>query len=88
MATVPAWRPGPPKPDPFAMPEFRGLRGERFTFVQYVSGDLELYDNARDPAQLANAACGAPRPFIADLRAASAALARCRGDACRRAEDR
>ena len=88
MTGVPAWRPGPPTQDTIAMPEFRGVRTLRHTFVQYASGDLELYDNDRDPLQLANAICTAPRTFVDDLGAASAVLASCRGAACRRAEDR
>ena len=88
MAGVPLWPPGPPTQDTIAMPEFRGLRTARHTFVQYVSGDMELYDNGRDPLQLANGICTAPRAFVEELSAASAVLATCRGAACRRAEDR
>lgn len=76
MAGVPAWRPGPPSLDTIAMPEFRGLRGEHVTFVQYASGDLEFYDNARDPLQLGNAVCRLPAASVDALSAASAGAPR------------
>jgi hypothetical protein len=47
------------------MPEFRGLRSEHATFVQYASGDLEFYDNARDPQQFENAVCRLPAAAVA-----------------------
>ena len=70
------------------MPELRGLRDTRFTFVQYASGDLELYDDRADPSQLRNAVCGPARARLPDLRRQAAALTTCRGAACRAAEDR
>jgi arylsulfatase A-like enzyme len=38
------------------VPTYCGLRTERHVFVRYVTGEEELYDLARDPAQLENLA--------------------------------
>jgi N-acetylglucosamine-6-sulfatase len=83
------------------LPDFRGLRSERYTFVEYLDGNgnriadtdrFELYDNVADPFQLENLcdgdpdACGDARRK-AELVARVADLAGCRGSACRAAED-
>ena len=41
---------------PRVAPSFWGLRTERWTYVDYGSGERELYDNDADPHQLRNLA--------------------------------
>lgn len=83
------------------IPDFRGLRSERYTFVEYLDGNgntiapedrFELYDNLRDPFQLDNLCHGDPTGCGDAARKAAlldrvAALIGCRGDGCRMAED-
>jgi arylsulfatase A-like enzyme len=45
---------------PKTAPSFWGLRTERWTYVEYETGERELYDNESDPHQLRNLA-GDPR---------------------------
>jgi arylsulfatase A-like enzyme len=70
-------------------PEWRGLRSERLTYVEHVTGDRELYYSpAGDPYQLRNVFCRAAPAFRYHLARVTAALAACRAGTCRRAEDR
>lgn len=50
-----------------AVPTYCALRTERFTYVRYRNGEEELYDLARDPAQLVNRAAD---PSLATTREA------------------
>jgi len=39
-------------------PEWRGVRTERYTYAQWLTGEEELYDNLEDPCQMRNLAKG------------------------------
>ncbi len=39
-------------------PEWRGVRDEQFTYVKWLSGEEELFDNLEDPFQMRNLASG------------------------------
>ena len=69
------------------IPEFAGLRMRSLVYVEYETGELELYDFTADPYQLNNLAAGASRELIARLSARLAALRACRGQNCLAAED-
>jgi L,D-peptidoglycan transpeptidase YkuD (ErfK/YbiS/YcfS/YnhG family) len=63
---------------------YQGVRTRRYTFMEYPrSGELELYDRRKDPAQLNNVAY---RPAYRQTRRALAAkllqLKNCAGDSC------
>ncbi|HEX6014259.1 MAG TPA: sulfatase, partial [Geminicoccaceae bacterium] len=62
LSQVPRW----PIPSDHTnrLPEWRGVRTDRYTYVQHVSGDRELYDSVTEPYQANNQICSAP----ADLR--------------------
>jgi N-acetylglucosamine-6-sulfatase len=70
---------------------WRGVRTSRYTYVEWTSGDRELYDRREDPYQLQNrlrvhsGAVRHPRyaRVLADLQRRFAALRDCRGPACR-----
>jgi len=63
---------------------WRGVRTDRYTYVVYKeSGDIELYDRKKDPAQLQSVAAD---PAYAKVKARLAAdlarLDRCKGRSC------
>ena len=68
-------------------PEWHGLRSGRYLFINYTSGDRELYDTDKDPYQLANLAKTADPAFVAALHERALRLAHCAGNRCRRLED-
>ena len=67
-------------------PDYAGLRTRRYTYVEYVTGEVELYDNEADPDQVRNLAATAPRELLDRLAARLAALEGCAGASCRAAE--
>ena len=73
---------------PVPWPEFRGLRDERMTYVEHVTGDMEVYDNQADPYQLENLICSLPAAMRETLHRATLELFTCRGQDCRTTEDR
>jgi arylsulfatase A-like enzyme len=68
------------------IPDYRGIRTDRYTYVEYATGERELYDRARDPAELDNEAARASPALVRELHEALRRLERCRGVECRRAE--
>ena len=81
------------RPDSGA-PGYRPLRGEDFLYVEWDSGERELYDYRTDPFELDNALAEweghAPEPAALDLAARFqdrlAALATCTGSTCNEVE--
>ncbi|HMR30610.1 MAG TPA: sulfatase [Geminicoccaceae bacterium] len=81
------WRSPSATSDP--LPAFRGVRTTRYTWVEWANGERELYDNLRDPHQLANlVADPASAGRRAQLARLAADLASCAGAACRKVENR
>jgi N-acetylglucosamine-6-sulfatase len=68
-------------------PGYRALRTERYLYVEYESGERELYDLAKDPYELSNIYETAAPTLVAELGAQLAALKDCSGDGCRKAEN-
>lgn len=68
-------------------PAFEAVRTERYIYVEYKSGERELYDLANDPYQLDNLYANADPDLIAQLEARLGALRGCMGSECRSAED-
>ncbi|HEU5219856.1 MAG TPA: sulfatase-like hydrolase/transferase [Gemmatimonadales bacterium] len=68
-------------------PQFFALRTDRYTYIEYVTGERELYDNQADPYQLANGILTAPPELIPTLSAQLALVHACVGSGCRFAED-
>jgi N-acetylglucosamine-6-sulfatase len=66
---------------------FDGLRWGDMVYVEYGTGERELYDLAVDPHQLSNLASGADPTLLGALSARVAELAACAGAECRRLED-
>jgi hypothetical protein len=71
------------------VPKFTGLRtAEDLTYVAYLNGEFELYDNAKDPRQLRNRYDTTDGTVQAKLAAWLQALDGASGEALRRAEER
>jgi len=69
------------------IPEFHGLRVARYTYVEYATGEKELYDLAKDPDELENLAGSADPTMLAALHRRLEALRACTGQTCRTVED-
>ncbi len=82
------YNPGPDSgPDPEKWPTWQGVRTRQYTYVEYDTGERELYDNLADPYQLNNLAQSADGSLIAQLSTLTAQLNACRADSCRQLED-
>jgi len=68
------------------VPTHLGLRTATFKFVEYATGELEVYDLARDPYELRNQARRTDRNLLRQLADRVRALSRCQGAACRALE--
>ncbi len=68
-------------------PEFYGLRTRDAMYIEYATGDRELYDLRKDPYELRNLAATASQDVLSRLSARLAELRRCSGQTCRQAED-
>jgi hypothetical protein len=78
---------GPAVPRPRAVPELHALRAGDYVYIEYVTGDRELYDLRADPFELRNVAGTVDPALLRQLAARLATVRRCRGAACRPAED-
>lgn len=68
-------------------PTFVGLRSDELKYVEWSTGERELYFLAVDPAELDNRAACASTALLAGLAARTAALHACSGAGCAEAED-
>ncbi len=66
---------------------FNGIRTADLAYVEYDSGERELYDVRTDPFQLDNVAGEADPALLAALSQHVAQLAQCTADLCRQLED-
>jgi arylsulfatase A-like enzyme len=79
--------PGRPQQRPRAViPTYRGIRTRDYLYVEYATGERELYDMRRDPYQLQNLDATADPQVRAQLSAWLAVLSQCRGADCRNGE--
>jgi N-acetylglucosamine-6-sulfatase len=67
-------------------PWLKALRTERYLFVEYKTGEHELYDLEKDPYQLDNYYDRAPDELVRRLDSQLDALRQCEADDCRAAE--
>jgi arylsulfatase A-like enzyme len=67
--------------------QFDAIRTPDWTYVEYGTGERELYDLARDPDQLDNVVETADPALVAALAARLAELRTCAAAECRRLED-
>ncbi len=65
------------------VPAFRGIRTQDYSYVEYVTGEKELYDMRNDPYQLQNLASKADSALLAELSKRLHDLLNCKASACR-----
>jgi arylsulfatase A-like enzyme len=70
------------------IPPYHGFRSTTgLVYIEYTTGEIELYDLINDPYQLENLAAGKVAADFPAHRARVAELSRCRAEACWSAED-
>jgi arylsulfatase A-like enzyme len=67
-------------------PTYAAIRTDRYIYVEYVSGDRQLYDLRADPDQLHNIVGTADPKIVRDLAKQLSALKSCKGEGCRAAD--
>jgi arylsulfatase A-like enzyme len=85
---------GPPEPDDdpavpdtkAGIPEFHAVRNARYTYIELVTGEKELYDHSVDPFELTNIAATASPTLLASLHSQLVNLETCTGASCRTAD--
>jgi arylsulfatase A-like enzyme len=70
------------------IPDYRGLRTANYMYVEYITGDKELYDIKNDPYQLQNLAAKADPHLLIQLAARLKELQTCQAAECRTIEDK
>jgi arylsulfatase A-like enzyme len=73
---------------PAGIPEFHALRTSQYTYVEYVTGERELYDLARDPFELNNLVTKADATLVQSLSSRLKQLVTCAAAGCRDADVR
>lgn len=68
------------------LPEFHGLRTARYSYVEYATGEKELYDVVKDPQQLTNLASSARPSLLTAMHQRLVELSECAGEVCRSRE--
>ena len=69
------------------VPPYRAVRTQRYLYVEYETGEHELYDLGKDPYELHNLYDSADPDLIAQLDSRLDALRDCAREGCRAAED-
>jgi N-acetylglucosamine-6-sulfatase len=71
-----------------AYPSHLGVRTATMKYVEYGTGEREVYDLRRDPDELNNLAAHSDPGWLARMSSLARALGACAGDACRQLEAR
>jgi N-acetylglucosamine-6-sulfatase len=87
--------PAPPKAsgilepgDDASHPAHRGIRTATYKYVEYGTGEKEVYDLKKDPDELLNLSGQLPKAWLASVSKLVKSLAACKGAACREIEAR
>lgn len=65
------------------VPDYYALRTKDYTYVEYITGEKELYDLNKDPYELWNIASTASHELLNQLSAILAQFHQCKGATCR-----
>lgn len=65
-----------------AVPEYRALRSQERLYIEYATGERELYDLAQDPFQLSNLQASSPPEVVRPLAERLRRLRSCAGRTC------
>lgn len=68
------------------IPEYQGIRTVDYAYVEYSTGERELYDLTKDPFELDNIVKTADPNLVSAMHTRLEALRHCKGDSCRTAE--
>jgi arylsulfatase A-like enzyme len=68
------------------VPAFRGIRTKDYLYIEYTTGERELYDLNKDPYELQNLSAVADPALLRQLSARVAELKTCAGEPCRTIE--
>ncbi len=79
-------RSAPARPRSATSPSIQGIRVAGYTYVEYVTGEKELYDLTNDPDELDNLASSADPALLAAFHQRLDDLRTCKADDCRTAE--
>lgn len=71
-----------------AVPEFQGLRTKNYTYVEYATGEKELYDLNKDPDQTENLADNVAPALLEQLADRLGELRQCSKSSCQVAENK
>ena len=77
----------PDKQKKLVIPYFRGVRLQTMSYVEYRTGEVELYDLKADPYELNNLAPKADPKLLAQFAQRVKDLATCKAASCRTVED-
>ncbi len=69
-----------------AIPTYQAIRTQYYTYVEYVTGEKELYDIRTDPYQMTNIYSKADPALIKQLASTLDSLRKCSGAGCRSAD--
>ncbi len=69
-----------------AYPSHLGVRTSGLKYVEYGTGELEVYDLSRDPDELSNLAARTQPSWLARMSSLARSLGACSGDRCRELE--
>jgi N-acetylglucosamine-6-sulfatase len=69
------------------IPEYQGIRIDGFSYIEYATGEKELYDLKNDPGQLNNLAATADSGWLKKLADRLKDLRGCSAEQCRKIED-
>ncbi|MFA7322722.1 MAG: sulfatase [Candidatus Nanopelagicales bacterium] len=78
--------PGDPDYTPFEPPPFHALRSRQWLYVEYRSGEVELYNLKNDPFEMNNVVSSTNPTIIGQLHAQLDAMVHCTGPTCRIAD--
>jgi len=78
--------PNDPDFERYQPPRFKALRTNRWFYVTYENGEVELYDRSFDPYEMVNLASRADPALLQALQEQTQALASCAGPTCREAD--
>jgi arylsulfatase A-like enzyme len=86
---VQRWRRDPDRPPPYAynLLGYRAVRTNDYLYVEWDTGEFELYKRRSDPWEMENLYQRADPEFLAQLTAWADRLSGCAGPTCRAAED-
>jgi arylsulfatase A-like enzyme len=71
-----------------SLPAYSAVRSERYLYVEYLTGERELYDLQSDPAELSNIYKGTDKALIQRFSEWLARMKSCHGAVCRQSEER